>query len=273
MLRWCDQIRIGFCVDRLIWVRIARGFRPRIVEKRVIEVGAPDSSLIWKATLEMLAEVLKTAEATRARTTVILSNRFVRHTVVPWHPALMKQTERVAQARHCFKEIYGEVAANWAVMIGDSPYGRPTLATAVDNRLIENLSETFKAARVPLISIQPYLTVAYQQFRPVIRKRAGGTLYFGVVEQDDVGVLQIGRNGLEGVFSQRITQDWQQVLHGLVMQAAGDDDNASVCVFAPGRSQDQGMLGIKSARLVLPSRSGFSAVSDSLFSMGLAGLK
>lgn len=273
MLRWRDQIRIGFCADRLIWVRIARGFRPRIVEKRIIEVKASESGPIWVAALGSLAEALKALKNTRARATVILSNRFVRYAVLPWHPALMRQAERLAQARHCFREIYGEVAADWAVMISDSAYGRPTLATAVDSRLIANLSETFKVARVPLVSIQPYLTVAYQQFRSVIRKRAGCTLYFSVVEQDDVGVLQIGRSGLEGVFSQRITQDWQRVLHGLVMQATSDGDNASVCVFAPGRPQSQDMPGIKNAHLVLPSRPGFSAVSDSLFSMGLAGLK
>lgn len=273
MLRWCDQIRIGFCADRLIWIRIARGFRSRIVEKKIIEVKASESGAIWTAALKSLAEALKALENTRARVTVILSNRFVRYAVVPWHPALMKQSERQAQARHCFKEIYGEVAADWAVMISNSPYGRPTLATAVDGRLIANLDEAFKVARVPLISVQPYLTVAYQQFRSVIRKRADSTLYFGVVEQDDVGVLQFGRNGLEGVFNQRFTQDWQRVLRGVVMQAAGGGDNASICVFAPGRPQGQDMPGVKNAHLILPSRSGFSAVSDSLFSMGLAGLK
>ena len=39
--------------------------------------------------------------------TVILSNHFMRYTLVPWRDELSDAEEELAYARHCFTKVYG----------------------------------------------------------------------------------------------------------------------------------------------------------------------
>lgn len=271
MLRWSDQIRIGFCTDRIIFVRANGILRRRVVEKLEIEVTASAGSPAWAAALEVLKAKLTASAQKRTRISIVLANRLVRYVVVPWHPALMTQAERLAQARHCFKETYGDMAASWEVVIEEGHYGQPFLASAVDQQLLAGLRDACKGLN--LQSVQPYLTLAYQKFRKTVQRQKTKIAYFGVVEPNDLGLIRIGKTGLSGVFNQRVSEDWRQTLRALLLQAATDGDtDPTVSLLASGRDSVDGATGMKVTRLSLPAMLGYSSLSDERMTMGIVGL-
>jgi hypothetical protein len=270
VLRWSDELRIGFCADRLVCARLGRGFGPRVTDKRIVAVSEAAGQPLWKNPLRVFAGTLKDMQVKQA--SVVLSSRFVRYTVVPWHDELMKRGERLVQARHCFKQIYGDAADKWSISLSEGGYGAPVLATGVDQGLIEGLRSASRDAGVELASTTPYLTTAYNQFRTDIN----GTGCFSIVEQDDIGILHFDALGLRSVFNQRIHEDWAQELRGMLAQNASDGPAGAgaqpIRVFAPGRSQDAlKALGAAAAPLSLPARRGYSPVSDAAISMAMAG--
>jgi hypothetical protein len=271
VLRWSEQIRIGFCADRIIWVRASGGLRRRVVEKLEIEVPASTVSPAWGGALESLKARLAVSAPKRAQVSVVLANRLVRYMVVPWHPALMTRSERLAQVKHCFKETYGDMAAGWEIAMDDGGYGQPFLASAVDHQLLAGLREACEG--LSLQSVQPYLTLAYQQFRKTLRQQNAPVTYFGVVEPDDLGLIRMGRTGLAGVFNQRVSDDWRQTLRGLLLQAATEGDaDPAVCLLAPGRDPVEATMDARVTRLSLPAMLGYSPLSDAHLTMGVVGL-
>jgi hypothetical protein len=269
VLRWSDELRVGFCPDRLVCARIGRGLRPAVTDKHTVVVS-PDSDPLWQSPLRSLSGVLKSAK--EKQLSVILSNRFVRYAVVPWHAELMKSGERLVQARSCFKQIYGDVSDKWAVSISEPRYGASVLATAVDQALVEGLRSSCKEAGARLVSVLPYLTAAYSQFRRSMK----GAGYFGVVEHDALGVLRLESGGPRTVYSQRIHENWIQELRGTL---ARDYDESSmtapqqdVRVFAPGRGPEGLREMPLATALLLPARPGYSPMTDSGISMALVGI-
>lgn len=271
MSRWSEQIRIGFCADRIIWIRASGVLRRRVVEKLEIEVPAPNAQPAWGNALESLKAKLAASAIKRTRVSIVLANRLVRYVVVPWHPALMTQTERLAQARHCLKETYGDMTASWEVAVDDSVYGQPFLASAIDKQLLTGLRDACKGLN--LQSVQPYLTLAYQQFKKTLRQQKSKVAYFGVVEPNDLGLIRISQAGLAGVFNQRVTDDWRQSLRGLLLQMATEGDaDPAVCLLASGRDAADPVSGVKVTRLSLPVMLGYSPLSDERMTMGVVGL-
>jgi hypothetical protein len=268
---WSDQIRIGFCADRIIWVRASGVLRRRVVEKLEIEVPASNAQPAWGDALESLKTKLAATVPKQTRTSIVITNRLVRYVVVPWHPALMTQAERLAQARHCFKETYGDMATNWEVAMDDGGYGQPFLASAIDQQLLAGLREACKGLN--LQSVQPYLTLAYQQFRKTLRQQKAKVAYFGVVEPNDLGLIRMSKTGLAGVFNQRVGDDWRQTLRGLLLQVATEGDvDPAVCLLASGRDSVDTVASVKVTRLSLPAMLGYSPLSDERMTMGVVGL-
>lgn len=271
MSHWFEQIRVGFCADRIIWVRASGVLRRRVLEKQEIEVSATNTLPAWGAALESLKTKLTTSAAKRTRISIVLANRLVRYVVVPWHPALMTQAERLAQARHCFKETYGDIADGWEVAMDDGGYGQSFMASAIDLQLLAGLRDACKGMN--LQSVQPYLTLAYRQFRKTLRRQKAKVAYFGVVESNDLGLIRMSQTGLAGVFNQRAGDDWRQTLQGLLLQAATEGDaDPAVCLLASGRDSVDTAAGVKVMRLSLPAMLGYSPLSDEPMTMGVVGL-
>ena len=269
MLRWSDELRVGFCADRLICARIGRGLGPPVTHKHIVSVAGDPADPMWGSSLQSLPSVLK--ETRGKQVWVILSSRLVRYAVVPWHAALMKTSERLVQARSCFKQIYGDVSDKWAISISEPRYGASVLATAVDQALIEGLRASCREAGTHLVSILPYLTAAYGEFRRSMK----GASYFGVVEHDALGMLRFDSAGVRAVYSQRIHEDWIQELRGILVhdhaESAAGSARQAIRVFAPGRGVE-GWRERSGSALSLPARPGYSPVTDSGISMALVGV-
>ncbi len=153
----------------------------------------------------------------------------------------------------------------------DGGYGQPFLASAIDQPLLVGLRDACKGLN--LQSVQPYLTLAYRQFRKTLQQQKAKVTYFGVVEPNDLGLIRMSPTGLGGVFNQRVSDDWRQALRGLLLQAATEGDvHPAICLLASGRDSVETTEGVKVTRLSLPAMLGYSPLSDERMSMGVVGL-
>jgi hypothetical protein len=176
-LLWRDQVRIALCPDRVIFVRLSQGFRPRVVAKGVItcESAAPGEQP-WQPALETLKRVLPDCGQARADTVVILSNHFVRYALIPRCEQLSGEEEEMALVRHSFTKIYGAAAEAWEIRLSEDGGNGPRVASAVDQRLVESLREVLASSVMKLRSIQPYLMAAFNQWRGRLGREAGFVL-------------------------------------------------------------------------------------------------
>lgn len=93
-------------------------------------------------------------QATHKRITVVLSNRYVRYAVLPWHDALEGEAEEQAYLRHHFAKIHGERAKGWSFRWSEG------LASAIDTALLLELKKKKR-----IVSIQPELMAAFNRAR------------------------------------------------------------------------------------------------------------
>ncbi len=84
----------------------------------------------WRAALQALETELPRFADGRTVATVILSNHFLRYTLVPWRDELSDAEEELAFARHCFARVYGKAAEQWELRLSQEAPESPRLASA-----------------------------------------------------------------------------------------------------------------------------------------------
>jgi hypothetical protein len=269
VLRWPEHIRIGLCANRVLWTR-ATVFPQRIIEKRAIVLGAESNILPWKDALEAVAAELEKEPLRARRATVVLSNRFVRFAVMPWHDALMRRQERIAQAQRTFKEIYGPMAANWAIDVCGSDYRGTVLAAAIDDELLQGLRTAFAKQRIALASIQPYMTACLGQFRRQLPRTGSESQFICVVEPNDLCVLQFHKDTLVSSDHRRIQSDWMSELKNVLLHRA-NQATPTIAIFAPEQPEvSPSAVSLKVTKLHLPALPGFKPLLEGAFSIPLS---
>jgi hypothetical protein len=117
------------------------------------------------ATADPVAELR--SRAGKAPLTVVLSNHFVRYALLAPSRALASREEWLALARHTFETTYGRAAASWELRVSPGDRGKARIATGVDATLVEALR-----AIPQIVSVQPYLMVAFNRERKALREPA-----------------------------------------------------------------------------------------------------
>jgi hypothetical protein len=166
----------------------------------------------WRGALEALRQKVATLK-NRTDVSIVLSNHFVRYALVPPQSGAASADEELALARFQFVKIHGERAKAWEVRVSGE------VACAIDTALLSGLKEIFskqKGAR--LVSIQPYLMAAYNQWRPRI-PRDGAWLV--LVEPERVCLARLAAQGWASVHNGRET-DWEQALERERSRASGE---------------------------------------------------
>lgn len=164
-LRWSEQICAALSPTRVSAAVWSRGWSREPAERTMIDCDDASGGPRWAPSLTGLRGWVASRPARRAGLHVVLSNRFLRYAVLPWHDGLAASQERAAQARHLMRDTYGEAAAQWHLKVAEAGYGEPALACAVDRRLVESLHDIADEGRLRLDAIQPLLMVAYNRFR------------------------------------------------------------------------------------------------------------
>lgn len=271
---WRDQVRIALCPDQLIWVRLSRGLRPRILDKHIFSADRSIGGAPWQPVMEELKREVRTYKGSRADAVLVLSSHFVRFTLAPWSDLMTEDAEEEALARACFEDIYGAIAKQWGIRTVRTGYGLPALAGAVDARLIDELTALFSRGRLALTSIVPYFIAAYNQWR---RRLAPGPCGFLVAEPGRAVFASVGAktwNGVRGYSIQGELKDEIPALLGRESLLGGYASGAPVYLHAPLAPQlrETDLAEARIHRLTLSARPGFSPQADAGVAMALGGL-
>jgi hypothetical protein len=200
---WRNQVRIALCPDRVLMLRFKPGLHPRIESKEVHRYTGPEND--WHGVLQVLRAALDNPYWQHSDATVIISNNFVRFTMLPWSEVKLTEQEKLSLVRHRFGEIYGEGSASWALRLDEESFGSPSLASAVDQGLLDELKLIFHESQLRLKSIEPYLMTAFNACRRYLDIDPGWLLLaeHGVF---CIGLLKEGR--WQSIRLRRMDGDW-----------------------------------------------------------------
>ncbi|PWT73390.1 MAG: hypothetical protein C5B46_05395, partial [Proteobacteria bacterium] len=120
MSRWWGEIgrRQTLRIElRPTQIKLSRAhrWRSRPASSDIVEIpGTPgftpspeDIDEPWRAGLDTLAATLKAEGGGLGRVAVVLSDHFTRYVLLSWNESLITDGERMAFARHAFREVYG----------------------------------------------------------------------------------------------------------------------------------------------------------------------
>lgn len=276
-----DELRVVLSPDQLVLIRIAREFTRRGLVRRVIAKElVPCASVAggeapWDGAIKALEAALPGAvNSRRAFATLILSNHFMRYTLVPWSEALSDEAEQMSYAQHCFRQAYGAAAENWELRLSLGPAGAPQLASAVDVRLLQALRLLFSQAGVALESVQPHLMAAFNNCRPSLQNRSAWLVLF---EPGCLCLVLLQQGRWTSVRSMRIGADWleqlPQILEREACMGASDSVPEEVFVWAPALENsafpDSGRWQMHPLQPVV--RTGLVPEYEGRFAMALSG--
>ena len=231
-----DELYIALSPRQVLLILIGRRLTSRGLVRRVLvkkevfcDVVAGGESP-WDAAIKTLGEELPALASRRARATVVISNHFMRYAVVPWSEALNNESEELAFARHCFKQLYGAAADIWELCLSRRRIGVRQLASAVDGGFLEALRALFAHAGMPLTSVQPHLMAAYNSCRANLRERSA---WFVLFEPGCLCLALIQNERWINVRTMRVGSDWRESLPLILEREAYlvESDMATDVVF------------------------------------------
>jgi hypothetical protein len=145
----------------------------------------------------------------RPNVTVILSNHFMRYSLLHWNATLKTEAEWLAYARHRVANVHGHGTEEWAIQVSKTAPRGPRIAAAVDNALLDALEEKIAASGATLVSVQPYLMVAFNRIQPMV----GDNWYWLVIEEPGRLTLALIQRGTwHAIRSRRVDESWRTTL-------------------------------------------------------------
>jgi hypothetical protein len=191
-----DRLLVSLAPGAVSWVRLTRGVRPRVSAKRALAVDPEYGAEPWSGAVAALAPEAEQWRRERLAVTVVLSNHFVRYTVVPPAARSTSAKEALALARFHFSKVHGERAAAWDVRLSPASAGA-SLASAIDIALLEAIKACFQPrGKARLVSIQPYTMAAFNFWRGRIDRHGAWLL---LVEPGTACVAMLAGKGWASV--------------------------------------------------------------------------
>jgi hypothetical protein len=225
------QVNISLSPEEITLVRVSTGRRARELARRRLQgPGGGD----WRPLVAALAEALREPAWHEGRASVVLSNHFVRYVCVPWVEDLGGEAERLAYARHCFVQLYGEPVGRWAVRLSDDRYGAAQLASAIDPELLDALTIAVSGASLRLTSLQPGFMAAFNHCRDAL---TADPFWFVHIEPGRACLAHVVGGAWVTIRSARLGSDWATDLgvilsrEQLIQDAPATDSR--IYVYAP----------------------------------------
>ena len=167
-----DRLLVSLSPASVSWVRLSGGLKPRAVDRGSVAADPAFGREPWAGAIAALTGVAGRWHRERLAVTVVLSNHFVRYTLVERPGRGVTRDEELALARFHFTRLHGERASAWDVRVAEVDRASPRVASAVDRALIAALQAAFPAqGRARLKSVQPYLMCAFNRWRGRIDSR------------------------------------------------------------------------------------------------------
>lgn len=272
---WRKQLRVVLCPDKAIILVLGKGLRRKVEIQAILPcIPMPDAPA-WQPALSTFEQWLGANEIGRADVTVILSNHFVRYAVMPFSVDVTSRAEEQTLAQILFEGIYGDLAKQWQLRVGEGRYGEPRLVAAADSMLLERLADVMTVHSLRLNGVTPYLVSAFNRFHDRIQDTDG---LFAVVEPGQVTVLACKQGQMSGV--QRVPlsggleeQQLSNLLHREVLTSGLDMAATPVYLHVPGREDLKlpAIAGMNIHLLHHMDRNGAPVVEDARFDMASVG--
>jgi hypothetical protein len=237
---WPDQLGIALFPERLVLARTSGGFRRRLLHKEIVALAPAEAGVpLWQPALDALAAKAAAGALARANVTVVLSNRFVHYTVVPFSDTLGSKDEELAFARHCFARVYGSETDGWELKLSSANPRKPRLACGVEQPLVEALNTHLRPLGSRYRSLQPHLMASFNNARGRIGERAAWL----VVAEPGLICLALLQDGCwQSVHTIKVGADWVSELPGVLDREECLVDSQTECarvsVFAPDGPQE-----------------------------------
>ncbi|WP_271409305.1 hypothetical protein [Pseudomonas sp. Q1-7] len=214
-------------------VGLYRGRDPRGPGSAAFE---PLGDLAWSPALAALEGLLARREPGRARLRVLLGSHYARFCLVPWSDAIDSPAELQGYARLCFEDLYGAFDQGWSLRLSPEAAGRPRLAAALPEELLDRLRALARSAGLRLASVQPYLMAAFNRYRASLADD-----FLLLVAEPGRGSLLLARDGRWASVRSLALDDSDAALNDLVaregaLQGLEQDTPPALFLHAPGRA-------------------------------------
>lgn len=267
---YCASLAPG----QAVLLRVRRGLRPTLVEKRHANCDRVPGAQPWQAELQLLAALLDQSKH-RLPLTVVLSNHLVRYRLVPAAPPLMAAKEAMALVKYSFREVYGDIADQWVTRVNPLSAGDAAVACAVDAALLEGLQAVCRQRGLKLRSVLPYLMAGFNPAKRQIRRAA---TCFVQVESGRC-VIGLVQNGTWHALNAAVVpSQWTEELPSLIrreMLLAGWDSERPQIVLCAHEARPISRLPGEDGwplRHVTPRKmAGYVPLNDMPFAMALSG--
>jgi hypothetical protein len=156
--QWFKPITLALSADGI--ALRAAGQLPRMLTSASAKL--PTSELLLKAFADALQDEALQKSGKRIR--LVLSNHFVRYSVLPWQAEIISREDWLAIARHDFRKRYGVVAERWKICVSLNGFGQNVVAAAIDESLIDGLSGIAQEHGCKLVAIEPFLMAVLKHY-------------------------------------------------------------------------------------------------------------
>ena len=229
---WRDELAIFVSPRRIALARRARGPKARLTaaaEVAVIDGIGSDANPAFTR----LAEILTESTWQDAAVRVVVASVWARFGMVPAPASRLDEAARHAHARYVLGDRYGEGIADWQIAIEDAAPGRTSAACALPRDVMVALEGALAPARLKLISVQPFLVVAFNAWRRTLPK---GDLWFIALEEGWVSAVEILDGDWHRIHAARMPSDSNvefERMEALARLTRGRDSGARIFVAAP----------------------------------------
>lgn len=173
-----DELRIFLQPHKLSLLKFKRGIRtsPLLMEEYPLLPQPGQAAAygeFWQPAVASLSQLLQQPQWQGCRPEVVISNHFAHYAIIPWNEGISSRDEQGGFVRHCFTQAYGDFARHWDLRFDTPRHGKPTLASAIDERLLQSLRLTFEQANMPVRHIHPHLMLAVNSMRRQLKRIPG----------------------------------------------------------------------------------------------------
>jgi len=242
-LLFSNELRVVLCRDQVQLLQVGRQLTPKGIGYKVLEKKSipcmVNSDSQWSDSVLALEGALSELTKKPAYAKVILSNHFMRYTMVPWNESLSNETEEIVYAKYCFSQLYGISADSWELKINQDFAGAPQFVSAVDGELIDTLRKLFSAAKINLKSVQPHLMTAFNNCHVHLKSHDAWLVLF---EQGNLCMGLVQKGHWRSVRTIKVRNDWLAKLPDILDRESSltelDIPSDEVFLWAPDHWKD-----------------------------------
>lgn len=185
------------------------GFQFRRIKHNTINFSEQDNAChLNNDALEKLTKVISNKDWHAAKVYIVLSNSFVRYSVLPWRPEITDKAERDAYLQFTFKQNFGDLIKHWHLALHNAGFGKSSLASAIEYELLNQLKTVFQSAQMSIKGIYPLLMLATNQALSFLKINGlSDSFWISCVENQRLNALLVKDGGVVKVWNQHLPNE------------------------------------------------------------------